>query len=54
MCKTEKKLSDENAYRKVEFKEKILTDLVKTSNRFFKNLKIKGCNSEKNLKYFTH
>ena len=54
MKKAEKQLSDENVYRKVEFKEKILTNLVETSNRLFKNFKTKGCTSDKNLKYFTH
>ena len=42
MKEAEKQLSDENVYRKVKFKEKILTDLVETSNCLLKNLKIKG------------
>ena len=46
----EKQLSDENVYKKVEFKEKILTNLVETSNYLFKNVKTKGCISDKNLK----
>ena len=50
----EKELSDENIYRKVEFRKKIVIDLVKTSNRLFKNVKTKGCISDKNLKYFTY
>ena len=47
---SEKQLSDENVYKKVEFKEKILTNLVETSTYLFKNLKTKGCISDKNLK----
>ena len=47
-----KQLSDKNVYREVEFKEKMLTELVETSNKFLKNLKARGCISEKNLKYF--
>ena len=42
MKKSEKQLSDKNVYRKVEFKGKILTNVVEISNRFFKILKIKG------------
>ena len=30
----------------------MLTELVETSNTFFKNLKSRGCISEKDLKYF--
>ena len=32
----------------------MLTELVETSNEFFKNLKTRGCISEKNLKYFSY
>ena len=48
-----KQLSDKNVYKEVEFKEKMLTELVETSNKFLKNLKARGCISEKNLKYFS-
>ena len=50
----EKHLSDGNIQRKVEFKEKIFTDLVEKSNCLLKNLKIKGCISDKNLICFTY
>ena len=46
MKEAEKQLSDENVYWKVEFMEKMTTDLVETSNRLFKNLKTKACISE--------
>ena len=49
-----KQLSDKNVYKEVEFKEKMLTELVQTSNKFFKNLKATGCISENNLKYFSY
>ena len=32
----------------------MLTELVKTSNKFSKNLKSIGCISENNLKYFSY
>ena len=32
----------------------MLNDLVETSNKFLKNLKARGCISEKNLKYFSY
>ena len=54
MKKSEKQLSDKNVYRKVEFKGKILTNVVEISNRFFKILKIKGWISDKNLKGFIY
>ena len=41
-------------YRKVAFKDKILSQLVDCSNRFFKNLKMKGHITEKELKYFSY
>ena len=50
MKEAEKQLSEENIYRKVEFKEKTLTDLVEASNHLFKILKIKGCISDKIMK----
>ena len=34
-----KQLSEKNVYKEVEFKEKMLTELVETSNMFFKNFK---------------
>ena len=40
--KANKQLSDINAYKEVEFKEKMLTELVETSKKFFKNLQPRG------------
>ena len=50
----EKQLEDPNVYRKVAFKDKICPQLVDFSNRFFKNLKMKGHITEKELKYFSY
>ena len=50
----EKQLKDQNVYRKVAFNDKILSQLVDCSNRFFKNLKMKGHITEKKLKYFSY
>ena len=50
---TEKQLKDQNVYRKVDLKDKTLSQLVDCSNRFFRNLKMKGHIMEKELKYFT-
>ena len=41
-------------YRNVAFKDKILSQLVDCSNRFFKNFKMKGRIMEKELKYFSY
>ena len=49
-----KELSENNVYQEVKFKEKMLAELVQTSNKFFKNLKARGCISEKTLKYFSY
>ena len=46
-------LSNQNVYKSVEFKGKILTELVGKSNHFFKSLKTSVTISEKELKYFT-
>ena len=48
----EKQLKD--VYRKVTFKNKTLSQLVDCSNRFFRNLKMKGHITEKELKYFSY
>ena len=48
-----KQLSNKNVWKKFEFKEKMMTELVETSNKFFKNRWARGCISEKNLKYFS-
>ena len=50
----QKELGDRNVYRKVSYKEKLLSELVDNSNCFFKELKRKGCISDKTLKYFTY
>ena len=39
LLEAEKQLSDTNVYKNVDFKEKLLTDLVKTSNNIFLKLK---------------
>ena len=49
----EKQLSDENIYKDVNFKDKILQELADNSNKLFKNLKTKGSITEKELRYFT-
>ena len=50
----EKQLKDLIVYRKVAFKDKILSRLVDCSKRFFRNLKVKGHITEKELKYFSY
>ena len=50
----QKQLGDGNVYRKVNYKEKLLSELKDKSNSFFKELKRKGCISDKTLKYFTY
>ena len=51
---TKKQLGDGNEYRKEAFKDRILSQLVDYSKRFFKNVKVKGYIMEKDLKYFTY
>ena len=50
----EKQLNDTNVYTDVCFNEKLLQELVGTSNKLFQNLKAKGKISDKQLKYFTY
>ena len=50
----EKQLSDKKVYQEVPFKKQILSNLVDTSNNFFRGLKTKGFIAEKELKYFTY
>ena len=50
----QKQLKDENVYKKVNFKDQNLLELVDKSNHLFKGLKTKGCITDKNLKYFTY
>ena len=51
---TEKQLSDKNVYQEVQYKKQILSNLVDTSNKFFRSLKTKGFIAQKELKYFTY
>ena len=51
----EKQLNDiKDVYKDVSFNEKILQELVGTSNKLFQNLKAKGKISVKQLKSFTY
>ena len=50
----EKQLNDTNVYTDVCFNEKLLQELVGTSNKLFQNLKAKGKIGDKELKYFTY
>ena len=50
----ERQLGDSSVYQKVNFKEKLLYELVDESNSSFKELKKKGCISDKTLKYSTY
>ena len=52
--KAEKQLSDKKVYQEVQFKKQMLSNLVDTSNNFFRGLKTKGFIAEKELKYFTY
>ena len=49
----EKQLSDENTYKDINFKDKILQELEDNSNTLFRKLKTKGSITEKEFKYFT-
>ena len=53
IAEAEKQLSDENIYKDINFKDKILQELADNSNTLFRNLKTKGSITEKELKYFT-
>ena len=44
-------LKDENIYKKVNFKDQNLSQLVDNSNE---GIKTKGCITDKNLEYFTY
>ena len=48
----QKQLKDENIYKKINFKDQNLSELVDKSNHFFRGLKTKGCITDKNLKVF--
>ena len=47
-------IGDGNVYRKVTYKEKLLSELVDKSSAFFKELERKGCILDETLKYFTY
>ena len=53
IVETEKQLGDRSVYKDIDFKEKILQELVETSYSLFRNHKKKGCIREKELKYFS-
>ena len=50
----EKQLNNTNVYKDVYFTNKLLQELVGTSNKLFQNLKTKGKISDKHLKYFMY
>ena len=47
IAESRKQLNDENVYKSVKFKDKILQDLAEKSNGTFKGLKLKGKITEK-------
>ena len=53
IAEAEKQLSDENIYKGINFKGKILQALADNNNKLFKSLNTKGSITEKELKYFT-
>ena len=54
LSEVEKQLYDKPIYKDVSFNEKILNDLVASSNKIFKSLQRKGAISEKEMKYFLY
>ena len=48
----QKQLKDENVYKKVNFKDQNLSELVDKSNHFFEGVKTKGYITDKNLEYY--
>ena len=54
ITEAENQLKNEQAYKKVSFKQHLLCDLVTKSNDFFKELRRSGCVTEKELKYFSY
>ena len=50
----EKQLRDKNIYQDVNFRDRILRDLVDKSNKIFRSLKSQGKITEKELKYITY
>ena len=54
LSEAEKQLGDKNIYHDVSFNNKILRDLVETSNKMFLNLIRKGSISGKEMEYFVY
>ena len=54
LLEAEKQLRNMDVYKSINFIEKLLTDLVDSSNNMFLNLKRKGLISQKELRYFTY
>ena len=54
LSEAENQLCDKAVYEDISFNEKILSDLVASSNKIFKSLERKGAVSEKKMKYFLH
>ena len=54
LSEAEKRLGDKNIYKDVSCNNKILRDLVETSNKMFLNLKRKRSISEKEMTYFVY
>ena len=54
MREAEKQLLDKKVYQEVQFKKQMLSNLVDTSNNFFRGLKTKEFIAKKELKYFTY
>ena len=49
----EKQLADDKVYDEIIYNKNVFSQLVETSNKYFKGLKSKGFISEKELKYYT-
>ena len=54
LLEAEKQLGDRSVYKDISFNEKLLTDLVESSNQIFHCLKRKGSITDKQLKYFLY
>ena len=49
---TEKQLRDSTVYKEIDYNKKILSQLVDSSNKYFKKLNSSGYISYKEMKYF--
>ena len=54
MKEGEKQLSGKNVCQEVQFKKQMLSNLVNTSNKFFRGPKTKALIPKNKLKYFSH